>query len=512
MAGLLFLPTTATQERSMVTPALDDYLSLAREGRTAPLRRRIPADLETPVSAYLKLAGLGAAFLLESVEQGIQVGRYSFIGLGPRLELSLRDGLTTTIRGGAEGKRETAPLDPAAPFARLEAALDAARRHAIGDLPGPLGAAVGYLGWELAAHFERLDLPQAGDLGLPDARLVFPSALVVFDHVKSEIEAAVLPDAGEVGEAGYRAARARLEAILDALRSPLPPGAVPGPAACLETVASNTTEADFAAAVRRAKDHILAGDAFQIVLSQRLSGRTAADPFTVYRALRILNPSPYLFFLDFGDLQLVGSSPESLVTLHGDRAGVVPIAGTRPRGRTPREDQDLEAELLASEKERAEHLMLVDLGRNDLGRVCRPGTVRPASFQQVERYSHVMHLVSRVEGRLREDRSRWDLVRSVFPAGTLSGAPKIRAMQLIGELEGQRRGPYGGAVGYFAPGGDLDLCIAIRTLIFRGDRWYAQAGAGIVADSDPAAEYQETLHKLQAVTRAVTVAEGGFAS
>jgi len=494
----------------MVTPALDEYLSLAREGRTAPLRRRIPADLETPVSAYLKLRDQGAAFLLESVEQGIQVGRYSFIGLDPQLELSLTDGVTTTRRSDREP--EVAPLDAAAPFARLQAALDRARRHAVGDLPGPLGAAVGYLGWEMVQHFERVAMPADGDPALPDARLMFPAALVVFDHVKSEIEVAVLPRDDEPGEAGYRGAAERLDGLLNALRRPLPSGATPGPSACLEEASSNTSQAEFEVAVGRAKEHILAGDAFQIVLSQRLSGRTAADPFTVYRALRILNPSPYLFFLDFGDMQLVGSSPESLVTLQDDRAQVVPIAGTRPRGRTPVEDQALEQELLASAKEKAEHLMLVDLGRNDLGRVCRPGTVRPVSFQQVERYSHVMHLVSRVEGRLRDDATRWDLVRSVFPAGTLSGAPKIRAMEIIGELEGRRRGPYGGAVGYFAPGGDLDLCIAIRTLVFRGDRWFAQAGAGIVADSDPAAEYAETLHKLEAVTRAIAVAEGGFAS
>lgn len=494
----------------MVTPALDDYLSLARDGRSAALRRRIPADLETPVSAYLKLADQGAVFLLESVEQGVQVGRYSFIGLRPRLELIQRGHTTVTVRGD---ERREDPVDPADPFARLAAALEQARSHATGDLPGPLGAAVGYLGWEMAAHFEAIDMPTEGDLGLPDARMVFPSALVVFDHVKSEIEAAVLPDvAAGSGPDGYHQAREELDAILEALRRPLPEGATPGPAACLEAATSNTTEAGFEAAVQQAREHILAGDAFQIVLSQRLSGRTAADPFTVYRALRILNPSPYLFFLDFGDMQLVGSSPESLVTLEAGRAQVVPIAGTRPRGRTAGEDLELEQELLACEKERAEHLMLVDLGRNDLGRVCEPGTVRPVSFQQVERYSHVMHLVSRVEGRLSDQVSRWDLVRSVFPAGTLSGAPKIRAMEIIGELEGQRRGPYGGAVGYLSPGGDLDLCIAIRTLVFHGDRWYAQAGAGIVADSDPAAEYAETLHKLQAVTRAIEKAEGGFAS
>jgi anthranilate synthase component 1 len=491
----------------LVTPVLSSFLDLAREGRIAPLRRRIPADLETPVSAYLKLAPHGAVCLLESVEQGIQVGRYSFIGLVPRAEVIVGDEQVTVTRGAAS---ESAPLDPADPFRAIEDELARARDLATGDLPGPLGAAVGYLGWETVRHFERVPLPTDGHDGLPDARMIFPSQLVVFDHVKSEIEVAVLPPEGQADEAGYAAAEARLDVLLDALRAPLPTGAVPRPVEPVEPATPEIPRDRYEAAVATAREHILAGDAFQIVLSQRLMGRTAADPFTVYRALRILNPSPYLFYLDFGDSQLIGSSPESLVTLEGRRARVCPIAGTRPRGATPAEDLELEAELLASEKEKAEHLMLVDLGRNDLGRVCRPGTVRPSSFQQVERYSHVMHLVSRVDGELRDGLDGWDLLRAVFPAGTLSGAPKIRAMEIIGELEGRRRGPYGGAVGYVSPGGDLDLCIAIRTLVMQGDRWWAQAGAGIVADSDPAFEYDETLHKLEAVTRAVTRAEGGL--
>ncbi len=491
----------------MVTPGLSDFLDLARDGRTAPLRRRIPADLETPVSAYLKLAPLGAVCLLESVEQGIQVGRYSFIGLAPRCAVTIEGDAVTVERGGVT---ETSDLDPAAPFAAIQAELERALDLATGDLPGPLGAAVGYLGWETVRYFERVPLPTEGHDGLPDARFVFPSQLVVFDHVKSEIEVAVLPPTELAAEPGYAAAQEHLDRLLAALRSPLPAGAMPEPCDPLEPASPEIPRERFEASVETAREHILAGDAFQIVLSQRLRGRTAAHPFTVYRALRILNPSPYLFYLDFGDSQLIGSSPESLVALEGDRAQVCPIAGTRPRGATPAEDSELEAELLASEKERAEHLMLVDLGRNDLGRVCRPGTVRPSSFQQVERYSHVMHLVSRVDGRLREGLDGWDLLRATFPAGTLSGAPKIRAMEIIGELEDRRRGPYGGAVGYFAPGGDLDLCIAIRTLVMQGDRWWAQAGAGIVADSDPAFEYEETLHKLQAVTRAVTRAEGGL--
>jgi anthranilate synthase component 1 len=492
----------------MVTPLLSDFLGLAREGRITPVRRRIPADLETPVSAYLKLAPLGARCLLESVEQGIQVGRYSFLGLQPRLEVSLTGDRLRERRPSAQRERQ---LDPARPFAPLQGELARARAIVTDDLPGPLGAAVGVIGWEAARHFERVVLPAVAGPASPDYRFLFPSALVVFDHVRNQIETAVLPPDGQYDESGYAAASRQLDLILDALHSPLPDGAVPVPATTPARANWETSREDFEAQVRAAREHILAGDAFQIVLSQRLSGASAAEPLTIYRALRILNPSPYLFFLDFGDEQIIGSSPEPLVTLHGDRALVCPIAGTRPRGSTPTEDAALERELLASEKERAEHLMLVDLGRNDLGRVCRPGTIHAESFQQVERYSHVMHLVSRLTGRLQEERDGWDLLRAVFPAGTVSGAPKIRAMQIIGELEGRRRGYYAGAVGYFAPGGDLDLCIAIRTLIVRQGRWWAQAGAGIVADSEPAAEYEETRHKLRALTQAVQAAEGGLA-
>jgi len=502
----------------MVTPALSVFINMARDGQIAPLRRRIPADLETPVSAYLKLAPLGAVCLLESVERGIQVGRYSFIGLAPRLDISL-DGSDVVQRRVDEVTRTE--VDPADPLAVLRNELERTGRlragnPAMSDVPGPLGAAVGYLAWDMVRYFERLSLPTDGGLDLPDFRFVFPSGLVVFDHVKSEVEVVVLPPDGDP-EAGYEKAHRQLEAAIDALRGPLPAeAAVPGPkpgTVLGEGPAGSrfeTTRERFEANVERAREHIFAGDAFQIVLSQRLCGQTAAAPFTVYRALRILNPSPYLFFLDYGDFQLVGSSPESLVTLAGDRAGVVPIAGTRPRGADTVSDTALEAELLASEKERAEHLMLVDLGRNDLGRVCVPGTVRPDSFQQVERYSHVMHLVSRVSGQLAANHDRWDLLRAVFPAGTVSGAPKIRAMEIISELEGRRRGPYAGAVGYFAPDGDLDLAIAIRTLVMKQGQWFAQAGAGIVADSDPAAEYDETLHKLGALTRAITAAEEGL--
>ncbi len=497
----------------MVTPALSEFISMARAGKSAPVRRRIPADLETPVSVYLKLAPHGATFLLESVERGIQVGRYSFIGLEPRLDLGL-DGDAVIRRQGETVDRS--PVDPDDPLAAIREELERTRAMGPFDCPGPLGAAVGYLGWDMVRYFEKLDTPTAGDLDLPDYRFLFPSGLIVIDHVRSEIEVVVLPGEG-APEQAYGAAVQRMDQAIDAMKGPLPadtatPGPRPGEVLGDGPAGSRleTDRAVFEDNVRKAQEHILAGDAFQIVLSQRLAGKTTADPFTVYRALRILNPSPYLFFLDYGDFQMVGSSPESLVTLHEGHAGVVPIAGTRPRGTDPAQDAEFEAELVASEKEQAEHLMLVDLGRNDLGRVCLPGTVHPDSFQQVERYSHVMHLVSRVSGELADGRDCWDLLRSVFPAGTVSGAPKIRAMEIIGELEGRKRGPYAGAIGYIAPSGDMDLAITIRTMVMREGNWWAQAGAGIVADSDPSAEYEETLHKLGALTRAIVVAEKGL--
>jgi len=472
-----------------------------------PRRRRIPADLDTPVSAYLKLAPLGACFLLESVEQGIQLGRHSFVGVGPCTSITLRDGIATVARGGAESREAVDPADIFAPVRRELASLDLPPDL---ELPAPFGGAVGAIAYDCVRHFERVPLPERGWLDAPDYRFVIPTTLAVFDHVKSEIELWTLAPAG--GEADLQAADAQLDRLLAALAAPLPPLPAPASARTDGSPAPefSVTRGQFEASVRRAKEHILAGDCFQVVLSQALRGVTAAHPFQIYRALRILNPSPYLFYLDHGDTQVIGSSPEVLVKLERGRVTLCPIAGTRPRDEDAARDLALERELLADPKERAEHVMLVDLGRNDLGRVCAADSVRTEAFMTVERYSHVMHIVSRITGTLRPDRDQFDLLRAAFPAGTVSGAPKIKAMAVISELEGLRRGAYAGAVGYFGPRGDMDMSIAIRTLHCRDGRYHAQAGAGIVADSDPAREYQETLDKIAALTRAVAIAEEGF--
>ena len=485
----------------------------------APVRAVIPADLETPVSVFLKLEGRGAVFLLESVERGLQMGRYSFIGLDAGAELTLRDEVVTVIHhDSAERRAVDLPLDPSDPLAAVRAELARSPLPASPDrpLPPPLGGAVGYLGYDLVRHFDGIPLPEGGGDGLPTFHFVVPRAMVVFDHARSELEVLVLPSGAAAAERAR--AQARCDELLDLLAAPLPAaarrgatgpagdGAAPGPLA--HGLRADVPRDEFMDRVRRAQEHILAGDAFQIVLSQRLAGPATAPPFAVYRALRILNPSPYLFYLDFGDHQLVGSSPEMLVRLHEGRLQVNPIAGTRPRGEGAAADNALAADLLADPKERAEHVMLVDLGRNDLGRVCRLGSVRVDDFMTVERYSHVMHLVSRVSGDLLPGLDMFDALRATFPAGTVTGAPKIRAMQIISDLEGRRRGHYAGAVGYFGQAGDMDMCIAIRTLLCRDGTFSVQAGAGIVADSDPAREHQETLDKMGALARAVRLAGG----
>jgi anthranilate synthase component 1 len=494
----------------MLKPTRGDFDAAARRGRVVPLRQRVPADLETPVSAFLKLTrmpgGQRARFLLESVERGIQVGRYSFIGVSPSATLRLDDDTVTIDRDGAVTRTPLESRDPLS-FVRDEIA----RVPVLGDtdVPGPFAGAVGYLSYEVARHMERIPTAAQPGLGLPDYYFVIPRTLVIFDHVRSEMEIVALPPEGS-GEGAYDAARSAIEAILSALDGPPPHRNGHNHAAAHTTPESNMTREQFEAHVRTSKEHILAGDAFQIVVSQRLSAHTTTDPFQIYRALRITNPSPYMFFFDADGFQLIGSSPEVLVKLEKRLATVSPIAGTRPRGKTAAEDMALEDELLKDEKERAEHVMLVDLGRNDLGRVCETGSVRTESLMHVEKYSHVMHIVSTVTGVLREGLDGFDLLRACFPAGTVTGAPKIRAMEIVASLENDRRGPYAGALGYFGHRGDLDMCITIRTIVMVGDRYHVQAGAGIVADSDPAREYEETLSKAQALVNAVAVAENGL--
>ena len=466
--------------------------------------RELPADLETSVSAYLKLRGQGPSFLLESVEGGEHLGRYSFIGVQPSR-------IVTAWRGNGElatGERREPFHLAGCDVLEVVRGLLHGGPQPIAGLPRFSGGAVGYLAYDLVRDFERLPATAADELGLPEAVLLFCDVLVILDHVAHRLwVVAHAPVEGTVEEA-EALADARIEAAVARLRGPLPAEDETLPA--LPSAPRPTlTREEYEAAVRRAKAYIAAGDVFQVVLSRRVARPTTASPFAIYRALRRLNPSPYMFFLDLpGDLRLIGSSPEVLVRLEGQTAEIRPLAGTRPRGRDAAHDEALRRELLADAKERAEHVMLVDLARNDLGRVCRFGSITVPALMDVERYSHVMHMVSIVRGQLAPGRDAVDLLRAAFPAGTVSGAPKVRAMEIIEELEATRRGPYAGAVGYLGYGGNMDVCIAIRTIVMQGQMAYLQAGAGIVADSDPAREYEETANKLRALERALDVAEG----
>lgn len=491
----------------MYHPTLEEFRKMAAEGNLAPVYRELPADLETPVSVYLKLRGQGPSFLLESVEQGEQVGRYSFLGVQPTMTMTARGNEVTL--GSSTG--EPLEMHKGDPLELLSELITKRRPVTLPALPRLTGGAVGYLGYDLVRFIERLPDTASHDLDdIPDAIFLFADQLVVFDHVRHRL--LVITNARLEGDltTAYAEAVSRVDAMVNRLRQPLASPSTPtlGDGVDWE---SNFTQKRFEDAVRQAKEYIAAGDIFQVVLSQRLRRKTKADPFTIYRALRMLNPSPYMYFLELPeDVRIIGSSPEMLVRLEDDTAQLRPIAGTRWRGSTPDEDADLARELLEDPKERAEHVMLVDLGRNDLGRVCEYGSVHVPEFMEVERYSHVMHLVSHAEGRLRPELTSFDLMRAAFPAGTVSGAPKVRAMEIIEELEMSRRGPYAGAVGYFGYGGTMDTCITIRTIVMKGDTCYLQAGAGIVADSDPTREYEETLNKAKALADAVEQAEAGL--
>ncbi len=494
----------------MVTQAIHStFQRPAPVAAPAPVVRELPADLETPVSVYLKLAGQGPSFLLESVTGGEQLARYSFIGVHPTAAYVLRAGAVERwhLPSGAITR---VPVE-GDPLEYIRAEIGAYRPAAISGLPRFSGGLVGYLGYEIIRHFE----PSVGvgpHPDLPDGIFLQTDTLVAFDHAfgKLVLIANIRPEENGRGRAD---AEARLDAIEQRLAQPLPDLPAPLGEPASTELRSNVTREQFTQAVRRAKEHIAAGDIFQVVLSQRLSRETTATPFSIYRALRRLNPSPYMFFFDFDglagepNLHIIGASPELHVRLENGKATVRPIAGTRPRGKTPAEDAQMERDLLADPKERAEHVMLVDLARNDLGRVCEFGSVSVPEQMVVERYSHVMHIVSQVEGRLRPEYGAVDLVRATFPAGTVSGAPKIRAMQIIRDLEPAPRGTYAGLVGYFGYDGSLDTCITIRTMVMRGQTVSVQAGAGIVADSDPETEYQETLNKARALAVAVRQAE-----
>ena len=497
------------------TPSLNEFMRLAEQGNLVPVYREILADLETPVSAFLKLRELGHenAFLLESVAGGENIARYSYLATRPAKvfsskgrDVALRD--ATGTQAVQIGENE----DPLHALERLLAEYEFVPLAGWERFPG---GAVGYIGYDMVRFFEELPEENPDDLNLPDCQFMLADSLVIFDHVLHRVR--VLANAHIEGDPqpAYWEAIERIEGLIEALRKPMPamqphsPGSarVPDDASALQ---STMTRAQHREAVLKAKEYIAAGDIIQVVLSHRMQAEVTVDPFDLYRALRAINPSPYMFYLTFGDLKIIGASPEILVTEDAGEVVTRPIAGTRRRGETAEEDWALEEELLGDEKERAEHIMLVDLHRNDIGRVCKPGTVRVDDLMVVERYSHVMHIVTNVTGELAEDKDQFDLLRATFPAGTLSGAPKIRAMEIIEELEPVRRGPYGGAVGYFGFSGSMDTCITLRTIVMKGNTCYFQAGGGIVADSDPDAEYEETLMKAGALVDAVRMAEAGL--
>ncbi|HEY9286978.1 MAG TPA: anthranilate synthase component I [Candidatus Dormibacteraeota bacterium] len=492
------IDSTSTRELSL---SLDEVQARLRRAPLVPVFREMLADTLTPVIAYRALAGSGPAFLLESVEGGERLGRYSFVAADPIGVITVKDGSTSVIDAG--GRRQLPGFDP----------LDAVERYLAGFKAEPVeglparfcGGAVGYLAYDAARHLERLPLPVEDPTGVPDAIFLVADTLLCFDQVQHRLKlVSHVRRSDGAPEEAYAAAAARIDALEARLQRPVGLQSIPAPLGRRSIRASaQRSRAEFIAAVERAKAYIRAGDLYQVQIAQRVTLPFAADAFDVYRVLRALNPSPYMYFLQLPGMTVLGTSPEILVTVDEGRLRYRPLAGTRRRGRDVEADRRLEAELQASEKERAEHIMLVDLGRNDLGRVAEIGSVQVTELLQIERYSHVMHLVSNIEARLRADCTAMDALRACFPAGTVTGAPKIRAMEVIAELEQERRGVYAGALGYLGFGGSLDTCIAIRTAVIKDGQATVQAAAGIVADSQPEQEFLETQNKTAALLQAL---------
>jgi anthranilate synthase component 1 len=472
----------------MYYPSLDEVKTHREEGNYIPIYREIVADLETPVSAFLKVDHRGRSFLLESVEGGQRLARYSFIGTEPGQILTF------------------VPGDRGDPLTRIEELLKRYKVVQLEGLPRFFGGAVGFLSYETVGRFENLPSPQPDPLGLPESVFMLADTLLIFDHVLHKIRVLSLVSLEGDIDLAYSQAVARIEELVRRLNQPLPALRKSAARSGARTTSPGTPES-FASGVRQIKEYISQGEAIQVVLSHRLARQTDVDPFEIYRALRTINPSPYMYYLNFVDFQIIGASPEILVRVEDGVVMTRPLAGTRPRGKTTEEDQALEQELRQDEKEKAEHIMLVDLGRNDLGRVSEPGSVRLSELMEVERYSHVMHMVTHVQGKLRKGLTAFDALRACFPAGTVSGAPKIRAMQIIAEFEPEKRGPYAGACGYFSFSGNMDMAIAIRTIVMTRGTAYVQAGCGIVYDSQPEKEYVETLNKAIALVKAIDQAE-----
>jgi anthranilate synthase component 1 len=496
----------------MLYPQLDEFKRLAKKGNLIPVYKEILADTDTPVSAFRKIDDGRYSFLLESVEGGEKWARYSFLGSRPSIVLRSY-GRTVEIIRGSKKERRAFTNDP------LEAVKDILSEYKPVPNPGlPRfhGGAVGFIGYDAVRFFEKMPEMEKPGLGLPDIFFMITDTMVVFDNITHVIK--VVSNAHVNGSSvteAYKEAVKKIDAIIGKLKRGVrsASSAASGRrqrSKSRAVLSSNFTKPRYERAVLKAKEYIKAGDIFQVVPSQRFETKISVEPFEIYRALRLINPSPYMYFLRCGGATIVGASPEVMVRLEGTRIDLRPIAGTRRRGATEEEDSDLAAELLADPKERAEHIMLVDLGRNDVGRVSRPGSVHVSELMVIERYSHVMHIVSNVRGTLSDENDAYDVVRACFPAGTVSGAPKIRAMEIIDELEPTLRGPYAGAVGYFGFSGNMDTCITIRTLVIKDQVAYIQAGGGVVADSVPALEYQETVNKAKAMMRAVEMAERGL--
>ena len=493
----------------MQQPHRDEFTKLAKHHAFVPVYRTLLCDSLTPVSAFRRMDEGNAACLFESVVGGERVGRFSFLTAKPFFELSATD-RRVSIRY-ADGRQEQKTVDD--PLEELRSELKKIDVAAISDpdLPPFVGGAIGYAGYDVVRYTEHLPDAPEDDRQLPDMSFAFYDRMVIFDHIRKTMTAVVMADvSGEDPDAAYSAAVDHLQAIVERLATPtdeLPITDISTTGDLSLDYESNFTQADFEKAVDQCVEYIRAGDIFQVVISQRLKTQISVDPFEIYRTLRVVNPSPFMFYLRTSGTTLVGSSPEIMVRVVDGKLTVRPLAGTRPRGATDEEDQKLADELLADPKERAEHVMLVDLGRNDVGRVAKYRTVKLSDVMTIERYSHVMHITSNVTGELREDTDAFDALRACLPAGTVSGAPKVRAMEIIDELEPHRRGPYAGAVGYLDYGGNMDTCIALRTMVIQGQTAYVQAGAGIVADSIPENEYQETLNKARGLLRAIEITE-----
>jgi anthranilate synthase component I len=489
-----------------IAPGFPAFASAYEAGKAQALYVRLIADLETPVSAFLKLAeGRANAFLFESVQGGDTRGRYSIIGLKPDVIWRCRNGKAEINRNArTEAERFAPDTDESAPLVSLKRLIKEAQMALPPELPPMAVGLFGFLGYDIVRQMEKLPSPPPDVLGLADAIMLRPTITAIFDNIRDEITIVtpVWPEPEIGARAAYDRAAERLQEMVAALERAGAPAPAPDGAAALGPTESNTSRADYLAIVEKAKEYIRAGDIFQVVPSQRFRRAFSLPPFALYRALRRLNPSPFLYFLNFPGFAIVGSSPEILVRLREGKVTIRPIAGTRPRGNTAEDDRALAEELMADPKERAEHLMLLDLGRNDVGRVAATGTVRVTDQFFIERYSHVMYLVSNVEGDIRPGLDAVDALAAGFPAGTLSGAPKVRAMEIINELEKEKRGVYAGAVGYFAANGSMDTCIVLRTAVVKGGVMYVQAGGGVVADSDPEAEFQETVNKAKALMAA----------